>query len=81
MAQVLRGGLWLARMGRVAIHLRVRRMLAYMVCGYARGGRRLLVLGHDGLLRLRCLYCDECASLAATVAGRLIVSKARAGSL
>lgn len=39
----------------MSIYLRVSRMLAYMVCGYARGGRRLLVLGHDGFLRLSCL--------------------------
>lgn len=42
-------------MGGMSIHLRVRGMLAYMVCGYARSGRRLLVLGHDGFLRLSCL--------------------------
>jgi broad specificity phosphatase PhoE len=39
----------------VSIHLRVRRMLAYMMRRHARGGRRLLVLGHGGFLRRVCV--------------------------
>jgi hypothetical protein len=65
--QVLRRCLGLVRVRRVSIHLRVRRVLAYMMRRHARGGRRLLVLCHDGCVRRIWLQCDVCATEAATV--------------
>jgi hypothetical protein len=58
LAQVLRRSLVLVRVRWMPIDLRVRRMLAYVMWRHARGGRGLLVLGHDGFLRPSWLQCD-----------------------
>jgi hypothetical protein len=65
--QVLRRCLGLCRVRWVTIDLRVGGMLAYMMWRHARGGRRLLVLCHEGCLRPIWLQCDVCATEAATV--------------
>ena len=63
-------------MRRVTVDLRVRWMRADMVRRYARRGRSLLVLGHEGCLRSLQLQlpCDGALAAPATMGRWLIIA-------